>query len=388
MTARDVLVVAGEASGDRIAAAVATELGRAGRRCWGLAGEAGRAAGIATVADLRDVTAMGAGPVFARLGAVLSTFAKLSREARRRGTRDAVLVDFPEFNARLARGIRARGGRVTWCVAPQVWAWRASRLRTFGARVDRLAVVLPFEEALWRAAGADARYVGHPALEAPLPGRAAARAHAGIAPAAVALALLPGSRAHEVRTMLPVQLAAAARLAATGVTAAVLLAASLDGATRAFATNRARAAGVPVLAVDASSGAAPLLPAFDAAVATTGTVTLECALAGVPLVSTYRASRLAAAVARRWLRTPHLALPNVLLGARRVPELVQEEATPARLAAALDALLAAGPARARETEAELRSLMSRGLEPGTLGARVAGWVDAPVQGASCSVVPA
>lgn len=382
MTARrtPVLVVAGEASGDRIAAAVVEAIGAERASFFGLGGGAAARAGVRLVSDLRQSTAMGALEVASRLPAVLAARARLELAIARERPKVAVLVDYAEFNVRLGVRLRRAGVRVLFCVAPQVWAWRPGRVRRVGRALDRLAVILPFEQRLWRAAGVDARYVGHPALEVAAPSRAEARARLAI-DAERAIAVLPGSRPHEVRAVLEPMLDGVRLLRDRDATidARLLVAPSLDDRTRARVLERARAARVGAVEVEPREGAAPLLAAFDAAVATSGTATLECALAGAPPVTVWRASRLTAALARRLVRTPHVALPNVVLGERRYPELLQEDATPAAIARELAARLE-DRERARRDADELRAKLAP-RDAGTFGARVASlvgpWLGAP-----------
>ncbi len=322
------LVVAGEASGDDLAAAVVR---RIGVPAFGYGGPALAAAG-ARVGGRLDSAAMGLADPLRRVAALASALARVAREVGRAPPRAALLVGMSEPNARLAPWLRRRGVRVLWYAPPQIWAWRANRAPGIRRSVDRLAVVLPFERDLWRSHGADAHYVGHVAL-----GRRASRADARsvteLASDATAVALLPGSRAGEVRRLLPVLLQAASRLAPRGIVTRALLAPHLDRRVRSEARDLARAHGVECcVGLEA-------LRAFDVALTCSGTATLECAAAGVPPVVVYRTDALTGFVARRLLTTPHVALPNVLLGRRAFPELLLGEVRADRVAtAALTAL--------------------------------------------------
>jgi lipid-A-disaccharide synthase len=335
------LIVAGEASGDRIAAGIARAARGRGVACFGMGGAASRAAGVELVADIERSAAMGLTEVARRFPAVLGAFARLRRAVRERRPRAAVLVDYVEFNLRLGRYLRRRGVRVLFCVAPQVWAWRPGRLGSAKLALDRMATILPFEPALWRKAGVDAHYVGHPALDAALPDRGHARQRLGLDAEQCAVALLPGSRPHEVRRHAAALLAAVREVARRGraLQARVLAAPWLDPGTRAWLDAAAREAGVPVAEVDPIEGAQEHLPAFDAALVASGTASLECALAGALPVVVYRVSPLTAAVARRLLKTPHIALPNVVLGERAFPELLQNDVASLPIACALEQML-------------------------------------------------
>ncbi|MEO7327933.1 MAG: lipid-A-disaccharide synthase [Minicystis sp.] len=337
----EVLVVAGEASGDRIAALAAKPLIARGMQLWGVGGSACRAASVALLADMSELAAMGLADTARRLPALLTITARLLARAHRAPPRAALLVNFTELNQRLARFLRARGVRVLWCVAPQVWAWRASRLRTLPRSIDRLAVILPFEAKLWRDAGVDAHYVGHPSLEVPSLPRAALRDRLAFAPNARAVAVLPGSRAGEIRRLADPLAQAAARLRAEGLIdeARMILAPSLAPEARALAETAAHRAGIRTLVGDPEHGAAPLLGAFDLSLCASGTASLEAALAGAAPVVAYRLDTPSYALARLLVRTPHVALPNVLLGRRAYPELLQDQVTVPALTAAGRSLL-------------------------------------------------
>jgi lipid-A-disaccharide synthase len=338
----EVLIVAGEASGDRIASLAARALAARGASLFGLGGSACRAAGVSLVADGSRLGAMGLRDVAARLPALATAVIRVLDRVRRRPPRAAILVNATELNQRLGSLLRRFGVRVLWCVAPQVWAWRPGRIEALRGACDRLAVILPFEEALWRRAGYDARYVGHPSLDVPHLPRNDLRIALGIDGDATAVAVLPGSRAGEVRRLAAPLCAAAARLVREGAatTARMIVARGMDPAAAALAVAAAARANIPVIEGDPEHGAAPLLGAFDAALCASGTASLEAALGGAAPVVTYRMDRLSFAVARRLVRTPHIALPNVLLGRRAYPELVQDDVTPERIAAAARDLLA------------------------------------------------
>ncbi len=331
----DLLVVAGEASGDRAAAAVVSRL--PGVRVVGLGGAALEAAGAELVGDLRRTTALGVGESATRAWAIARAFGSVASAVHKRSIRTALLVNYSDFNARLAPLLHARGVRVLWYGAPQVWAWRPGRVASLRKSVDRMAVVLPFEETLWRAGGVDAHYVGHPALEAPVVTREEARATLGMTPLASTVALMPGSRPHEVDRLLGPMLEAYERVRSdrASVDGAVLLAASLDPRARARAVARAAEYDVRTYDVDATTGALGVLRAFDAALCASGTASLEAALARAIPVVAYRVGLATELVARALVRTEHVALPNVLLGRRAFAELFQRDATPARLARAL-----------------------------------------------------
>jgi lipid-A-disaccharide synthase len=314
---QSVLVVAGEGSGDSMAAPVVRQLSVP---AFGLGGTLLGAAGMELVADLSRTAVMGIGAVLWRGPRLIDAGRRLLLEARRRRPRVALLVGFSEFNAWLGPRLRKLGLRVLWYAPPQIWAWRGGRAESLRDACDRMAVILPFEEELWRAHGADAHYVGHPSLERPRPSRDAVRERFGMTPYAEYVAVLPGSRSHEVERHLGSMLRAALALRAErgAIDARVVVAPALRGRAAAFVARSAISAGVSVLETTAPA----VLPAFDIALAASGTVTLECAIAEVPPVIGWRAGRLTEALARRLVQTESAGLPNILLGERVFPELL------------------------------------------------------------------
>ena len=224
------------------------------------------------VSDLRTLTALGVTDVAARACAIRGAYARVVRAASKRKARAALLVNYTEFNTLLASRLHARGVRVLWYGPPQIWAWRPGRADRLRRNVDRMAVMLPFEEALWREHGVDAEYVGHPAREVASLDCAEAREALGLTPYASAIALLPGSRPHEVDRLLGPMLEAYERVRQdrASIDGRVLLAPSLDEATRERALEKAERLSVEVVEIDGRIGAAPCLRAFDALCARPG----------------------------------------------------------------------------------------------------------------------
>jgi lipid-A-disaccharide synthase len=377
----ELLVVSGEASGDRAAAAVVEQLGHP--RAFGLGGSASAAAGVELVGDMREWTALGVGEAASRGGRVWRAWRAVTRAIRERQPRAALLVNYTEFNARLAPRLHARGVRVLWYGAPQVWAWRAGRVASLRPCIDRLAVMLPFEEELWRREGVDAHYVGHPAIEVSALDRAAARETLGLTPLAATVALLPGSRPHEVRSLLVPMLDGYERVRSdrASVDARVLVASSLDARTREWVRRVCAGRSVGTFDVDPGLGAGAVLRAFDVALCASGTASLEAALArAVPIVA-YRVGLVTELTARAFLRTPHVALPNVLLGRRAFPELLQRDATAPRIAMALADVLDHRTALVSECDA-VEALLQQASRPSWQVARMlAPWLGASARAA-------
>ena len=371
----EVLLAAGDASGDAHAAELVAAL-RArvpDAVCFGLGGEAMKRAGVDLLVAQHELAIGGLVEVVGTLPRVFAAWRRLLRAARARRPALVVLVDSPELNLPLAGRLRRLGVPILYYIAPQVWAWRTGRLRKIARRVDRLAVIFPFEVPLFASAGIRVDFVGHPlvdrvgALAARLD-RAGARALLGLDAGRGLVALLPGSRHNEVARGLPLQLDVARRLQAQvpGVAFALALAPTVREEEVAPALAEAEARGLRVQVVAGRTH--ELLRAADVAVVKPGTATLEAALLGCPLVACGRAHPLTALAIRPMIRVPSWTLPNLIAGAPIVPEFLQEAAVPERIAAALAGLLA-GPAR----ELQLARLadVARRLGPGGAAARAA-----------------
>jgi lipid-A-disaccharide synthase len=328
-----VFLSAGEPSGDLHATALARAL-RARIpevRILGLGGSRLAAEGVEVLADVADLAVMGFTEVVHRL----PFFFQLKRRAlatlERENVDLVIPIDYPGFNLRLARGARKRGIPVLYFIAPQVWAWHSSRARLLARDTERVAVILPFEESFLRNAGANARFVGHPLVDATseLEPRDAWARRIGIAPGAPVLALYPGSRKQELKRHLQLFVEAARHVVSVrpDVQPVIASARDLDGA----------AYGSPEWPLVPGSGG--VLKHAMAALVKSGTTTLEAAIAGTPIVVAYRTSRLTFQIARRLVRVPHIALANLVAGERVAPEFVQDAATPEALATAVLPLL-------------------------------------------------
>ena len=326
------LVVAGEASGDAMAARVVS---RIARRAIGMGGPALAEAGAELVVEDLGLASMGPWGALGRAGRLARAYTRLLATATEARAQVALLVGFSAFNARLGRALKRRGTRVLWYSPPQVWAWRSARVARLARSCDQVALLFPFEAALWQTTPVAVEHVGHPGLEARYEPRAELRRRLGLEAHDVAIALLPGSRDGEARRTLEPMLAAVPRITAStsGTRLALLLAPSLSPGVQRWARVLAERAQIDVF-----SGCSAL-PAFDAAFATSGTVTLECALCEVPPVIVYRTDPLTAWLAQRLLETPFVGLPNAILGRPAFPELLQNRMNAATLAAEMQRLL-------------------------------------------------
>jgi lipid-A-disaccharide synthase len=341
-----IFLSAGEPSGDLHGAGLARALRDRipGVRLTGLGGSRMAAAGVELLAGLDELSVMGFAEVLSRL----PYFIRLRRrvfDALESESVDLVIpIDYPGFNLRLARHARTRGTPVLYYIAPQVWAWHASRARDLARDADRVAVILPFEEEFLRNSGAAAEYVGHPLLEIAPPDTSRAEwcRSEGLDPEAPILAIFPGSRAQEIARHLDLFEAAAARVVSRLRAVQPLIGASPDLDPAAFSDSR----------WPSTTSTRELLHHADAALVKSGTTTLEAALAATPFVVAYRMNPLSYALAKRLVRVPHIALANLVADSRVVPEFVQEQATPVAIADALVPLLEESP----EREAQMRGL--------------------------------
>jgi lipid-A-disaccharide synthase len=314
----------------------------------GIGGERMAAEGVRILFSAKELSVMGVSEVLTRLPVIRRAFRAATEALTDPGADVAVLIDSPDFNLRLAARARRAGVPVVYLIPPKVWAWRKGRLRTIRRRVNRVLVIFPFEPAIYEAAGVPVTYVGNPLVDemhevrdrAPHPGGWRPE-DLGIPPGGPLVALLPGSRGHEIEHLLPDLLGAARllreRLAREGkpdVRFALAVAGSLDPDAVAAAAARA---GVDVTLIE---GRAPeLLCAADAAAMCSGTVSLQAALAGVPGVIVYRAAPLTYAIGSRLVKVPHFGLPNLVAGRRVMPELLQHEVTPEAVADHLHRIL-------------------------------------------------
>lgn len=298
-------------------------------------------AGVRLLAGLEELSVMGVAEVVRRLPGLWRLRRRVRRRILRPGDVDLfVPIDAPAFHLSLAIAARRHGIPVLYYVVPQVWAWRAGRARRLARACDRACAILPFEAGPLRRCGVDARFVGHPLLDRRADERATTSREPG-GEQAPALALFPGSRPQEVDRMLPLFAAAARRVRRLRPETRVLVATAPEVPTALYGD---RPPGRLVSAAAATAAA-------TVALSKSGTVTLELALAGVPMVVSHRVSPLTYRIARRLVRVDHIALVNLVAGRRIVPELVQDEATPEGLAEALLPLLEPGSDRRRAREA-------------------------------------
>lgn len=353
-----ILVTCGETSGDQHAARLASAIlaRRPGARIVALGGPALAAAGAEIAFDIAEYNVMGFSEVLRGLPRIARLERRLGRLLEKGGIDLHIPVDYPGLNLRIAARARDRGVPVLYFVSPQVWAWAGWRTARMKRLVDLMAVILPFEAAYFRRAGIPVFFSGHPmaaAIESP----GAPKEAPGV-DAPFEVLLLPGSRPQEVRRHAGPMLAAAALLRERFPRARFTVAKAPLIGERDLAVPDGMAGFVSIVGRDPS-----LLERASLAIAASGTATLQAALAGIPEVVVYRTSALTYLLARCLVRIPWIAMPNVLAGAAIVPELIQGDATPGRIADAAAELLA-DSARYRDVSRRLLGLRRSLERPG------------------------
>ena len=361
---RTVLIVAGEASGDLHGAHLVREM-KAIDPSLSFCGVGGRnleAEGVRLVARSSEMAVVGLTEVFSKLRFIAGVYFRL-RGMLRAGKQDLViLIDYPDFNLRLASEAKRAGVPVFYYISPQVWAWRRNRIHRIRQVVDRMAVILPFEKEVYAEMGVDVDFVGHPLLDAVNRSRSRTEALAafGLRDARPIVALLPGSREKEVTSLLP-EMAGAAGILVRDFPDAQFLLPLAETVDPALVRGILRGHAVPVTVLPGQMYDA--VGISDAAMVASGTATLETALLGTPMVIAYRISPLTAAVGRRVIRVKHIGLVNLIAGKTLVPELVQDDANAARLAAEVKAILA-DRQRSDVMRSELAAIRRKLGEPG------------------------
>jgi lipid-A-disaccharide synthase len=331
VTRPTLLLSAGEASGDMYAARLATALKqRADLEIFGMGGPQMRAAGVDIITDYSEVSVVGITEILSHLPSLVRAMRRLVDEAARRKPAFAILTDFPGFHLRLARKLKPSSIKNIYYICPQFWAWRPWRVRIVRRRFAQALCIFPFEEKFYGDAGVPVKFIGHPlvgAVQASLDRQAFARQQ-GLAPQKPIVTILPGSRAAELRQHLPIIREAAQRVHRESQAQFVIAAAP---SANLAALREAWPADLPVKIIVGETYNA--LAAADAAIISSGTATIEAALLDVPMVVIYRVTPLTALLAKPLVRTPFLSMVNLIAEKRAVPELIQTDFTPDRVAA-------------------------------------------------------
>jgi lipid-A-disaccharide synthase len=359
------LVSCGEPSGDLYGGELVRCLRRSadGLEVFGLGGDRLAEEGATLVAHVRSLAVVGLLEVVRHLGRLRGIFHRLLAEVDRAPPDLAVLVDYPDFNLRLARELHRRGVKVAYYVSPQVWAWRRGRLRAIRETVACMLVIFPFEEELYQKAGVPVRFVGHPLVDLvrPTVDRTAFLAGLGLDPGRPVVAILPGSRPQEIAHNLPPLAGALRMLGARRPDLQFVLAVAPSLELPALSRHLR---GLPISVVKDETHAA--LASAAVALVASGTATVEAALLGTPMVVVYRLSPITYALGRPFVRVPHYAMANLIAAKRVVPELIQGDFTPARVAEEALSLLQ-DEVRAARMRDELLEVRRRLGGPGASG---------------------
>lgn len=355
---RSILVSAGEASGDYYAAELVRELRRRWPDCdfFGCAGPHLREAGVEAVIRSEDLSVVGIVEVVPHLPRIWLRFRKLVRSAAGRRPELAILTDSPDFHLPVARKMKRLGIPVVYLIAPQVWAWRKGRVKTMRRVIDQLLCIFPFEEAFFREHRVPVTYIGHPLATRVRPTLSREeffRKHK-LPEDRPLVAVLPGSRRNESLRHVP-ELVRAAELLGRDRSLSFILPASPTCGAEFF---RQPLAGSPIRAIEGEAWDA--MAHCDVALAAVGTVTVEAALLGAPMVTFYRVAGVTGAIIRRLADVPFYSLVNLIAGKAVVPELMQEAMTGERIAVETARLLdnATERAKMKEELARVAGLLS------------------------------
>lgn len=360
------MISCGEPSGDLYAGALAVEIRRRvpDAAIFGLGGQRLMAGGGELLADYRGLSVTGLVEALRVVPKSLSVLRRLLDAARSEKPQALVVIDFPDFNFRLASAVRKLGIPVIYYISPQLWAWRKNRMRVMKRVADRVLVIFPFEEEIYREAGVPVEFVGHPLVDL-------ARAQEtkdsflrelNLNPSQPIVALLPGSRVNEVERLLPVMSEAAHQIAdrLPNVQFAIARAPSLDD--RLFS----KVSWHTVRPVEVLARTDDVLAVSDVAITASGTATVQAALHRRPMVVVYRLSPLTYLLGRRFVHVDTFAMVNLIAGRRIVPELIQDECTPENVAAEVLSFLT-DPRKAEQTRAELDEVCAKLGRPGASG---------------------
>jgi lipid-A-disaccharide synthase len=353
------MVVAGEASGDKHGAKLVTAM-RALRsdltfEFFGAGGDEMRQAQVETLVDAREVAIMGALEVARALPKFLRVFRRLRQAANERKPRLVILIDWPEFNLRLAKRLKRDGHRVIYYISPQIWAWRSYRIHAIKRDIERMLVILPFEKEYYERAGVEVDYVGHPLLDSVqvTATREDFCSQHHLDPSQPVIALLPGSRHSEIKYILPPMVGAVKLLNQSYPRFQFILPLARTLEPDDIATQIAPTK-LRVIERDTYNAIA----SADLAVVASGTATLEAAIIGAPLVVVYRASKLNWRIFRPLINTPFVGMPNLIAGREIAPELLQDDLNGERLAQMIAQFLN-DPARLRQSRADMAEVKKK-----------------------------
>ena len=360
------MISCGEPSGDLYAGALAVEIRRRepDAAIFGLGGQRLMAGGGELLADYRGLSVTGLVEALRVVPRSITVLNRLVDAARTQKPQALVAIDFPDFNFRLASAVKRLGIPVVYYISPQLWAWRRKRMQTIKRIADRMLVIFPFEEQLYRDAGVPVQFVGHPLVDL---ARAQEQksdflAELGLNPDRPIVALLPGSRPNEVSRLLPVMRDAVAEIHERLPRVQFVIARAPSLEDRLFAGVKWN----PIEPTIVLARTDDVLAVCDLAITASGTATVQAALHGRPMVVVYRLSPLSYRLIRRFAHVEDVVMVNLIAGRRIVPELIQDDCTPGRIAAETIALLS-DPRLAEQMRRDLADVCARLGGPGASG---------------------
>jgi lipid-A-disaccharide synthase len=359
-----IFIIAGEASGDNHGGYLAAELKKIAPEIVleGVGGPRMKAAGVDILFNYGELAVTGLTEVAGRIVQIAGIFFKILARLRSNPPDLLIFIDYPDFNLMMARVAKLMGIKMLYYISPQIWAWRRGRVKSISRCIDRMIVILPFEEDFYRAEGVDVHFVGHPLVEMARPtmSRSEARAKYGLKKASTVIGLLPGSRRNEISANLPVMLNAARIISGKvpGVEFVIPVAQAIDPE---LIRRHIHPGDPPVKVLQDSFH--DLVNICSLAIVSSGTATVEAALLEIPMIIIYKVSRLTYLAAKLVVNVNHIGLVNVVVGRQVVPELIQEQATAANIEREAVALLK-DKQRLKEMKREFRSIKAQLGPPG------------------------
>ncbi len=326
---KNIMIIAGEASGDVHGANLAKELYRLkpDLKIFGLGSERMRHAGVETIYDIKDISVVGVTEVIPRLFSIWKVYRGLSSIIRKEPPDLLVLIDFPDFNLMLAKVAKKAGVPIVYYISPQVWAWRSGRINKIARLVKKILVILPFEAKIYKKAGVECEFVGHPLLDEVIPkySKRDAVKRFGLKANKPVFGLLPGSRRNEIYFLLEPMLKTAA-LIKDKIPDAQFILPVAHGLDFVKIRNDAEKSGVHINVID--DNAVDAMNISDMIIVASGTATLQAAIIGVPMVILYKISLISYFIARLLVDVKDIGLVNIVAGKRIVPELLQKDVNP------------------------------------------------------------
>jgi lipid-A-disaccharide synthase len=333
MASKKILMVAGETSGDLHGAHLVEAIHQIDPEVqfFGVGGEHLERKGMKLLYHSHSLSVVGITEAISKLGTVLKALGRLESSLEQERPNLVILIDFPEFNLRLAKIARRKGIPVLYYISPQVWAWRHARVKLIAERVKKMVVFFPFEVPLYKAAGVDVEWVGHPLLDIAKPAlsKEVAFRKFGLDPQRRTIGLLPGSRTHEVERLLP-PLLASAHLLQKEIPDLQFVIPLAPGFKEASLSPWMKNSSVAVKLIEGWTY--DVMNISELLILASGTATLEAAILGKPMIIVYKVSLLSSWVGRAMIRVNHIGLVNLVAGKGIAPELIQKDVNPKRIA--------------------------------------------------------